>query len=309
MIESDSCRYAISLRDLAQSLDLDPQKLKIQLSKISGSAWGSPTVHPELVRELLLKRKYQYPRAQVVSIQMLKGGVGKTTTVLNLGLRAAMYGARVLFIDLDQQANLSFSLGIADETLPVWLDVVEKRKNIEECVLHVDWGLDLIPSSLNNSVLDRNLLNSNRNWAQAIKAPLEKIRHRYDYIFIDTAPALSAVNTAVTVASDLVILPVTPDAFSYSGLTKHLEELSDIRKDFGLSFKEKVLFTRFDGRENASKEFLTKTNLEQGKSVFQNFISTSSDVKGTISGDRHLYLGKSVAKDDYDRLTREFMEI
>lgn len=308
-MEYDHCRYAITLKDLSVALNLEPTKLKTQLEKMIGAEWGSPTVHPELVRELLLKKKFLYPKSKVISVQMLKGGVGKTTSVLNLGLRAAMYGARVLFIDLDQQANLSFSLGIADETLPVWLEIAEKKKAIDECVLHVDWGIDLIPSSLNNSVLDRHLLNSNRNWAQAIRGPLEKIRHRYDYIFIDTAPALSAVNTAVTVASDLVILPVMPDAFSYSGLQKHREELNDIRKDFGLQFEEKILFTRFDGRENTSKSFLEKTEKEQMGRVFKNVISTSSEVKGTITGDRHLFLGRSVAKENYDLLTRELMEI
>lgn len=297
----------LSLTDLSHFLEISPSEVKEKLKKLTGKKLETSYVIPTDVRKLLLKEGYKYPH-KVVSIQMLKGGVAKTTSVLNMGTRAAMYGARVLFIDLDQQANLSYALGVDNEELPVWIDIVEKKKNIDECIQFVEEGVDLIPSSLNNSVLDRVLLNSNRNWAQSVKGPLEKVRHRYDLILIDTAPALSAVNTAVTVASDQVVLPVNPDKFALLGLKKNLEELADLEKDFDLDFERKVLFTKFDGREKASHELLQKCIDSFEKIMMKSYIRSSSEVKNTIRSHRNLYQGKSPVKTDYDQTTRELLE-
>jgi chromosome partitioning protein len=249
---------------------------------------------------------------KVISVQMLKGGVAKTTSALNIGLGAAHYGARVLFVDMDQQANLTFALGMdidAAEEKPVWLDIVEKKSTIQEAVVKLSDKIDLIPSNLNNSVLDRVLLNSNRNWSQAVKTPLELIRKNYDLILIDTAPALSATNTAVTVASDLVILPVNPDRFSYRGLEKHLEELREIKKDFDLGLTEKILFTKFDGREKVSHELLQKCMDSFEDLLMKSYIRTSTEVKNTIGTGKTIYQTKSSAREDYDLITREVLEM
>lgn len=298
--------FCISLGDLASFMGVSNSEAKKTVEKVLEKKLKTPWIVPEDVRAVLLAEGYKYPH-KVISIQMLKGGVAKTTSVLNMGLRAAMYGARVLFIDLDQQANLSFALGVEDETLPVWVDIAEKRKSIEECVRFIEPQVDLIPSSLNNSVLDRVLMNSNRNWIQVVKAPLEKIKHRYDLILIDTAPALSAVNTAVTVASDEVILPVNPDKFALSGLRKNLEELEDIRKDFDLQFSKKILFTKFDGREKASHELLQQCIDSFEDSLMKGYIRTSSEVKNAVRSGKGLYSGKSPVKSDYDFVTREIL--
>ena len=296
----------LSLTDLSQFLEIPSSEVKEKIKKLTKKKLETNHVGPDVVRELLLSEGYKYPR-KVVSVQMLKGGVAKTTSALNMGTRAAMYGARVLFIDLDQQANLSFALGIDREDFPVWIDIVEKKKSIDECVRFVEDNVDLIPSSLNNSVLDRVLLNSNRNWAQAVKGPLEKIKHRYDLVIIDTAPALSAVNTVVTVASDEVLLPVNPDKFALMGLKKNLEELEDLAKDFDLDFETRVLFTKFDAREKASHELLQKCIDSFEDLMMKSYIRSSYEVKNTIRSHRGLYEGKSPVKTDYDMVTRELL--
>ncbi|MNK86265.1 Sporulation initiation inhibitor protein Soj [compost metagenome] len=298
--------FCISLSDLAAFLEISPPQAKAKAELALNKKIKSPWLVPEDVRTTLLAEGYKYPQ-KIISVQMLKGGVAKTTSVLNMGLRAAMYGARVLFIDLDQQANLSFALGVEDESLPVWVDIVEKKKSIEECVRFIEPHVDLIPSSLNNSVMDRVLMNSNRNWAQAVKVPLEKIRHRYDLILIDTAPALSATNTAVTIASDEVILPVNPDKFAMLGLEKNLLELADIKVDFDLQFNRKILFTKFDGRENTSHELLQKCIDSFADELMTGYIRTSSEVKNSVRSGKSLFAGKSPVKADYDLVTREVL--
>lgn len=298
--------FCISLSDLAQFLKQSPEQLKKRFREVIGQPLMSTWLLPLQVREILKSENFQYPQ-KTISFQMLKGGVAKTSSALNIGLRAAQYGAKVLFIDLDQQANLSFALGVEDENLPVWLNIVEKNKTIDECVISIEPHIDLIPSGLDNSILDRTLLNSNRNWAQAVKQPLEKIKHRYDLIIIDTAPALSALNTAVAVASDEIVLPVNPDKFAMRGLEKNLQELSDIQKDFDLDFDMRILFTKYDGREKASHEFLKNCIDLHEEIMLKNYVRTSSEVKNTIRADKSLFAGKSAVKEDYNHLAIEMM--
>lgn len=300
--------FCLSIQDLAALFKQDPKETLKELEAVCGKQRTVAYIMPDVVRKFIYSKGMRLP-SQVVSLQMLKGGVAKTTTALNFGLRAAMYGARVLFIDLDQQANLTYALGVEDESVPVWVDVVEKRTPIEKAVIEIEPGIDLIPSSLNNSVLDRVLLAGNRNWAQAVKGPLAEIRSRYDLVIIDTAPNLSAVNTAVTCASDLIILPVNPDKFSMLGVRKHLEDLSELKKDFSLDFQSRILFTRFDGRELASREILSQCISEFEELLLKSYIRTSTEIKNAIGGSKSVFSTKSAAKEDYDLVTREILGI
>lgn len=296
----------MSLKDLSQLVSETEISLDQELQKLFGVRPWKSWVTPQMVRQYLASKGYSYPY-KVFSFQMLKGGVAKTTSCLNFGLRAAQYGARVLMIDLDQQANLTFALGAEDEDHPVWVDIVEKKNSIQDCILNVQENLDLVPSSLNNSVLDRLLLSSSRNWVQAVKAPLKEVRSHYDIVIIDTAPNISMTNTAVTAASDVVVLPVNPDRFAMMGLRKHLEDLQEIKKEFSLEFSEKILFTRYDGREAISQDLLRHCIDQYHELMMENYVRTSSDVKNTIASGKSLFQSKSLAKEDYDLVTRELL--
>ena len=308
MASQNESQLCLSIQDLADLIQEDPKKVFKMVQKVCGPQNSTQHLLPSVVRKFLYSRGVRIPE-QVISLQMLKGGVAKTTSALNIGLRASMYGARVLFIDLDQQANLTFALGVDSEKSAVWVDVLEKKVRIQEAVQNIDVGLDLIPSSLNNSVLDRVLLSGNRNWAQAVKAPLKEIRAQYDLVIIDTAPSLSAINTAVTCASDVVVLPINPDKFSLLGVRKHLEDLKELRKDFELEFEAKILFTRFDGRESSSREILETCTREFDELLMKSYIRTSTDLKNNIGTGKSIFKNKGVAKEDYDLVTRELLGI
>jgi chromosome partitioning protein len=298
--------FLLSTSDLATFVGLTPKQCLGELEALAGTLPYKSLVPPQLVRRYLSSKGYQYPQ-QVVSFQMLKGGVAKTTSALNFGLRAAMYGASVLFVDLDQQANLSFALGVEDEARPVWVDVVEKKVKVSEALVSIDENVDLIPSSLNNSVLDRVLLSGSRNWAQAVKTPLKEVQGQYDLVIIDTAPNLSAINTAVTCASDVVVLPINPDKFSLSGMKKHLADLQELKNEFDLQFVEKILFTKFDGRESSSREILSQVAEDFSEQLMSHYIRTSSDIKNSIGSSKTIFNSKSHAKEDYDLVTRELL--
>ncbi len=298
----------LPIQELAIFLKMEVLELQKLIHEKFQLPLKTQKLSPGLVRELALSLGHVYS-PKIISFQMLKGGVAKTTSALNIGIRAAMYGAKVLFVDLDQQANLSFALGHNPDEVdhPVWLDLIEKKSTVEELIISLDENVDLIPSGLNNSVLDRVLLNSNRNWAQSVKVPLDQIRANYDLIVIDTAPALSAVNTAVTVASDLVVLPVNPDRFSWMGLQKNIEELSEIKKDFNLGFDYKVLFTRFDAREKLSQDFMAKAQAQFGRRFMGTAIRTCSEIKNSVRSTKSLFHGRSTAKQDYDSASQELL--
>jgi chromosome partitioning protein len=307
MAESAKNDFFLSTVDLAELVGKPAPDVFKACERLAGPLRHKSHLPPQVVRQYLSSKGFQYPH-KVISFQMLKGGVAKTTSALNFGLRAAMYGARVLFVDLDQQANLSFALGVEAEDKPVWVDLVEKKATAEQATCRIDEGIDLIPSSLNNSVLDRVLLNSNRNWAQAVKAPLKEVRAYYDLVIIDTAPNLSAINTAVTCASDMVVLPINPDKFSLLGLEKHLDDLKELEAEFDLTLEKHILFSKFDGRESSSHEILSQCMEKFEDLLLKSYIRTSSDIKNSIGSSRTIFATKSHAKADYDLVTRELMK-
>lgn len=298
----------LSASDLSEVVGITLPKLKTEFGQLFGANQNLNYIPAEMVREYLQSYGYKYPK-KVISFQMLKGGVAKTTSALNVGLRASMLGARVLFVDLDQQANLTFALGHTDETAPVWLDIFEKKVSIESAIKTINSHIDLIPSSLNNSVLERALINSNRNWSESVKSHLAQISLNYDLIIIDTAPALSATNTAVTVASNLVILPVNPDKFSILGFEKNYQELNDIKNDFKLKTDIKVLFTKYDAREKMSGEYLDAFIQKYPDILLKSYIRVSSDAKNTLATSRSIYSSKSSAKEDYHLVTTELLAL
>jgi chromosome partitioning protein len=273
----------------------------------SASVVGNRTyLKPEQVRAALKARGYVFKK-QVICIQMLKGGVGKTTTALNIGLRASMYGARVLMVDLDQQANLSFSLGLNDEKQAVWANVLEGDVKVQSVIHSITSHLHIIPSNLNNSVLDKILMSAKRNIASALSQGLSPVMKDYDLVIIDTAPNLSAINTAAACASDLVILPVNPDKFSFDGLAKTFDDLKEIQAEFSQSFDIKVLFTKFDRREISSNGLLKSCLAEYGDVMINSFVRTSSEFKNVMRSGKTIFSHKGTAKEDYDTVTREVL--
>ncbi len=266
-------------------------------------------VTPDMARKLLIQSGVIL-KPKTISFQMLKGGVAKTSSALSIAIRASHYGYRVLLVDLDQQANLSYALGELKESSYVWLDIAEKKINITEAIVSVMPNLDLIPSNLNNSVLEKVLIRSHRNWMMSVKGPLEEIKNNYDWIIIDTAPSLTVVNSAVTCASQCVVLPVTPDPFAIMGLSKHLEELKEIESDFDLKgLDKKILFTRFDARESLSQKYLFECAEKYPDFMLDSYIRNTAEIKKSVQEKRDIFKTSTTAKLDYDLVTRELMSL
>lgn len=293
-----------AMLDVAHHLQLSIDEIRTRLGGLKST---QASLSHSQVRELVQGLGIQYPQ-QVLSFQMLKGGVAKTTSAYFLGKRLAQFGAKVLFVDLDQQANLTYALGFEDESHPTWVDLIEGKTDLPSMLVTVDEGIDLIPSNLNNSVLDRVLMRTQRNWAMAVKGPLTKIRANYDFVMIDLAPALSVINTAATLASDLVILPVNPDKFSMVGLGKHLQELNITKDEFAADFATKILFTKFDVREKMSEFYLKSCLSQYEKLLFTTYIRSSVEIKNALELKKDIFSVKTGIRQDFDDLAVEVLK-
>ncbi len=311
MTKTTTNDFCLRLDDLAEMFHLKADKLKKELKALGIEVFlsqGKAYIAPELVRTYLQHMGYHY-KPQVVSFQMLKGGVAKTTSCLNIGLRAAMYGFRVLFMDLDQQANLSFALGMDDLEVPVFVNVLEKKVPLAKAILPLSSNIGLLPSNLNNSVVERVLLQGTRNLGRVVRGPIEEVMDSYDLVLIDTSPSLSALNTAITCASDTVILPINPDKFTLFGVQKHLADLEQIREDFDIDFDVKILFTKYDGREASSQSYFNQCVDLFGNKMVPHFVRQTAEIKNTIATGKTIFDSKGNAKEDYDRVTRDVFRI
>lgn len=244
----------------------------------------------------------------------IKGGVGKTELTYNLAIKMALYGARVLCIDLDLQANLSLGcFKFSAKNRPIMVDVVRGAASLKDTIVNIIPGLDLIPSDLNNSVLDNILMFERHPLNIIYKDYINQLRAQYDIILIDCAPALTASVTAATLAADGVIAPVTPDDHSIAGLDLLYNEISELERKYKDSIPMRVVFNKFDARSNLSHEKLNylRTSERYSPLLYQSYIRVSQDFPNAADNGLTIYdnLRKSTAKEDINLLAQEILGI
>jgi chromosome partitioning protein len=267
-------------------------------------------ISPSGVRQVLEERGFKYPE-QIVSFQIVKGGVGKTSLSFSLAVRASHYGARVLAIDLDQQGNLTRSFGVDARDRAVWLNVYRDGVGLTEAIVKVAEGLDLIPSNLNNSRLDVELTQSSANLKDMIRDKISSIRHHYDLIVIDCPPAINKINTAVSCASDIVIIPINPDPYAMDGLDFTISELTRIKKEFKVHFDYKIIWNRFDQRERLGTIYMHElaSNKEYMEKLIPVVVRTDASLKNAVFDQKSVFELRGFIKEDIDRFTREILGI
>jgi len=251
----------------------------------------------------------------IISIFNQKGGCGKSTTCCNLGAYLSRHGRKVLLVDIDPQANLTVSVGIDDETLDKTIyDLLRssefKKEIILEVIQHTSYErLSIIPSDITLSDAEITL-SSLMKREEILKRILNQIKDRYDYILIDCPPSLGLLSINALVASDQLIIPVSPTFFSLKGV-KHLINTFNLVKD-NLNSKLEImgiLITLFDGRKKISKDIRNILMETFGDKVFNTIIR--SDVKIENSQDSLIpiiyYIEKSKACDDYVEFGKEVL--
>lgn len=199
-------------------------------------------------------------KCKVIAISNQKGGVGKTTTTLSLGVALSKLGKKVLLLDADPQGDLTICMGYYNHdnmlTIANLIDscINDKNINIEETILHHEENIDLIPSNLDLSAMEIPLMSAmNREFV--FKNCLNEVKDKYDYILIDCQPSLGMITINALATADKVIIPVQTQYLAAKSMGQLMQTVSKIKRQINPNLNiGGILLTLVDERTNLSKE-------------------------------------------------------
>ena len=211
---------------------------------------------------------------KVIALTNQKGGVGKTTTAVNLGVSLAKQGKTVLLVDADAQANLTMALGYTNtDNLPITLsdimqDIIDgKSVDVQESILHTDEGVDLLPSCVELAGVETTLIDT-KNRESVLKACISEVKKNYDYVLIDCMPALGMLTINGLAAADSVIIPNQPHYFSIKGLEQLLRSVSKVKRQINPNLRiDGILMTMVMPRTKITQTVISTVKNAYGRNI------------------------------------------
>ncbi|WP_415931588.1 ParA family protein [Zhenpiania hominis] len=254
--------------------------------------------------------------AKIIAICNQKGGVGKTTTTVNLGIGLAKEGKRVLVIDADPQGDLTTCLGWknGDELQTTLADLMNKTLTERpigkgEGILHHEEGVDLLPSNLELSAMEMNLVNA-MSRELTLKNCLKEIKKDYEYILIDCMPSLGMITVNALAAADSVMIPVQAQYLPAKGMTQLVQTIGKVQRTLNPDLRiDGIVLTLVDGRTNLAKQTLHILRNQYGNrmKIYSSQIPVAVKAAETSFQGKSIYAydkNSSVAK-AYENLTKE----
>mgnify|MGYP004509879613 FL=1 len=248
---------------------------------------------------------------KVISVANQKGGVGKTTTTVNLSTLLAKRGKKVLLIDTDPQGNATSGLGITKELEFSVYDILVGDTTFDETIQDTAIkNLKICPSNISLAGAEVELV-SMMSREQRLKVKLDEIKDQYDFILIDCPPSLGLVTLNAFTASDSVLIPVQCEYFALEGLGQLLNTVNLVKKHLNKNLEiEGALLTMYDARTNLSNQVVKEVKKYFENKVYKTVIPRNVRLSEAPSYGMpiSLYDARSKGAKAYDKLTKEFLK-
>lgn len=247
--------------------------------------------------------------ARIIAIANQKGGVGKTTTAINLSACLAEAGKNVLTIDIDPQGNTTSGLGInKDELENTIYELLIGEADINDCVVRCDYGtIDILPSNVNLAGAEIELVGA-EDKEFVLKKNIDTVKDLYDYVIIDCPPSLNVLTVNAMTTADTILVPIQCEYYALEGLSQLIHTINLIKSRLNPDLEiEGVVFTMFDARTNLSLQVVenVKNNLKQN--IYKSIIPRNVRLAEAPSHGMpiNVYDTRSAGADAYRELAQE----
>ena len=247
--------------------------------------------------------------SKIIAIANQKGGVGKTTTAVNLCCALKMKGKRVLLLDCDPQGNSSSGMGVDKHSTPSAYELITKTADILGCIRKTPYG-DVIPSNKELSGATVELVNKVRR-EYVLKDALQLVYNDYDYIFIDCPPSLELLTLNALVAADSVLIPMQCEYYALEGIADLMTTIKLCNKRLNPSLKiQGIVLTMYDSRTNLTQQVAFELKEYFGGKVYETVIPRSVRLSEAPSHGKPGVAYDKISKGSraYMRLAEEFLK-
>ena len=250
--------------------------------------------------------------ARIIAIANQKGGVGKTTTSINLSACLAEAGKKVLTIDIDPQGNTTSGLGIDKEEVENTVyELLIGEATVEQCIVQSEYGpLKVMPSNINLAGAEIELIGM-EDKEYILKKSIDQVEKQFDYIIIDCPPSLNILTVNAMTTADTVLVPIQCEYYALEGLTQLIHTINLVKSRLNPNLElEGVVFTMFDARTNLSLQVVENVKNNLNQTIYKSIIPRNVRLAEAPSHGMpiNIYDSKSSGAEAYRDLAKEVMK-